>query len=663
MKNIVTLIVITTLILMSTEVNATKNQDTTLLAANIKNVTVFFEGAVVNRIIPINLSSGEHILRIDTLPQEINPQSIQLKSTDNCKILSVKHATSLLNNGRKTDAEKLLDEQLKKQELQIKQIRHELNAYDIEEKLLIDNSLLSKENAGTVVSNIKEAADFYRSRINEIRKKKLELIVQSEQIQEEIKKINSQLNTLINNRQKTYSQIFVVVNCKNSQRSELNLSYFVSSAGWAPTYDFRVADIDKPLAITYNAELFQSTGEDWNNVLLTLSTANPTIGGEKPKLKRWYLGSTVPTYKKIGKSLGYGALEGTVFDTETGEPIPFATISCAVDGTLQGTTTDFDGNFSLKPLKSGFYDIEVSFIGYESISMKNVRINENEITTKKIKLLGQEMALEEVVVSGSRKEKNDYYVDGINVRGKANLPKRNVTSITGATAGVMPVDKVKPFATERTQNYVANTLKKNVTNLEYKIDVPYSVPSDGKDYVIRIKEVQTPADYVYHAVPKIGKEVYLTAELANWAALNLLSGKTSIYYQGTFTSEAYLNAEQTEDTLSISLGRDESIVVERKGNKTVYDRRIIGSRFKETIGWDVTIRNNKSTSIRIMVEDQFPLSSRKSVEVSDVIAEKATKDKKTGTLTWDLNIDADSKQLMQLQYTMKYPKNERIVTE
>ena len=144
-----------------------------------------------------------------------------------------------------------------------------------------------------------------------------------------------------------------------------------------------------------------------------------------------------------------------------------------------------------------------------------------------------------------------------------------------------------------TANYISNTLKSNVSNLEYVIEIPYTIPSDGEDYSIKIKEVSLTVDYIYHAVPKLDNDVFLTAEIVGWTELNLLSGKSSIYYQGTFTGESYIDANQAGDTLNVSLGRDRNIIVKREGSKEMNDKQILGKNIKETLGWNITVKNNK----------------------------------------------------------------------
>jgi len=53
------------------------------------------------------------------------------------------------------------------------------------------------------------------------------------------------------------------------------ISYFTSNAGWSPTYDVRVSDIGQPVDLSYKANVYQQTGIDWNNVTLSISSAQP----------------------------------------------------------------------------------------------------------------------------------------------------------------------------------------------------------------------------------------------------------------------------------------------------------------------------------------------------------------------------------------------------
>ena len=69
----------------------------------------------------------------------------------------------------------------------------------------------------------------------------------------------------------------------------LTVSYFVYNASWKPFYDIRAKDINSDVALHYKAKVSQNTGENWDDVKLTLSTGNPSIHGDCPELRPWYL--------------------------------------------------------------------------------------------------------------------------------------------------------------------------------------------------------------------------------------------------------------------------------------------------------------------------------------------------------------------------------------
>ena len=142
--------------------------DTTFVKSKITDVTVFFNGAQITRNAEIKLSKGKHVLVFDELPQEINPASIQIAAIEKCKILSVKHQLKTFGNTTKEKKETDIEAAIKQIELKIKEIKNKIRAFDLEEKLLIDNSNLSRKDNGSNVKDIREAADYYRIRLNEI---------------------------------------------------------------------------------------------------------------------------------------------------------------------------------------------------------------------------------------------------------------------------------------------------------------------------------------------------------------------------------------------------------------------------------------------------------------------------------------------------------------
>ena len=569
------------------------------------------------------------------------------------------------------------EEKIKLQKIKLQEITNEINVYNIEEKILLDNSILNKKDVGTSITEIKEASAFYRTKLNEIRQNKLKLTVEIDLVKENIQNLYLELNKKVSNEKKTYSKIVFTFNSETQINANFNISYYVSSAGWTPLYDFRVNDINEPLNLVYNANIFQSTGEDWNNINLTLSTNRPSLSNLKPELETWFV-ERRNNYQKKNIVEGQSALQGYVSDRETEEPIPFANIVIYKNGEMiTGVTTDFDGRYTIKPIKSGYYDVKVSYIGYENIEMKGVVLNADKITFQDFKIQPSTMLLQEVQIVEYKVpliDKDNIVSGGTITSEEINkMPGRSANSIASTVGGVYSMDgntgsirgsrseesiyyvdgiKVRNDEDFTIDGYETNT---NITSLEYRIDIPYSIPSDGKDYIVKIKEAKIPVNFIFKSVPKLDKDVFLIAEISNWSKLNLLSGKSSIYYNGVFTGQSEIDVKNLKDTLAISLNRDKNILVERTLLKEKDEKQFIGNNIRETINWSITVKNNRTVKTKIFVEDQFPISENNSIVIEKLENSNGKVNEKTGKVIWELELEPSEKKELILKYSVKYP--------
>lgn len=628
--------------------------DTLKLSSQITDVTVFFDGAQITREAKISVLKGKKIFVLENLPAEINPQSIQINNNQKGNIISVKHELVFPNDKSKTLVE--YEEKIKLQRIKFQQISNEISVYNIEEQILLDNSILGKKETGTSITEIKEASIFYRSKLNEIRQNKQKLFLDLDLIEENIQNLYLELNKKVSQEKKIYSKITFTFSSETQINANFMISYYVSSAGWTPLYDFRVNDINKPLNLVYNANIFQSTGETWNNVNLTLSTNRPSLSNLKPELETWFVERNNNYKKKIIVD-GQSALQGSISDNETGEPIPFANVIIFKNGEMiTGTTTDFNGRYTIKPIKSGYYDVKVSFVGYENIEMKGVILNSDQVTYQDFKIQSNALLLQEIQIV----EYNTPLIDRDQRNSRNKVESKDIArmqarssntkaSTKGGVGGLMAKDEVSFIG-----GYESNT---NITSMEYKIDIPYSIPSDGKDYNVKIKELNVPVNYRYSCVPKLDKDVFLIAEISNWAKLNLLSGKSSIYYNGIFTGQSEIDARNTEDTLAISLNRDKNIIVERTLLKEKNEKQFIGNNIRETINWNIIVKNNKTVKTKIFIEDQFPISENKSIVIEKLEYLNGKVDEKTGKVIWEIELEPNEKKELILKYSVKYPNS------
>ena len=96
-------------------------------------------------------------------------------------------------------------------------------------------------------------------------------------------------------------------------------------------------------------------------------------------------------------------------------------------------------------------------------------------------------------------------------------------------------------------------------------------------------------------------------------------------------------------------------MVKREGKKTS-EKKFIGNNIKEIVGWDYTVKNNCNVPVKVFVEDQYPITERKSIEIELLESSGAKVDTKTGKLIWELLLSPDEKKTFTLSYSVKYPR-------
>lgn len=259
------------------------------VSSQIREVTVFLNGAQVSRQAKVSLPKGMTTLVFRELPVNIDPQSIQAKGEGSFIILSLLHQVNYLA-GQRTNAQvKLLQDSLEFYEEKIALTEGIQAVMKNEEELLIANRDLGGNEKGISMIELKAAADFYRARLTEIKKEQLTLNHNSKMLKEKANNFRTQLDMLNARIKNPTSEVFVNVSCNEATAANLVLTYAVYDARWNPNYDVRAKDVQSPVQLFYNARVSQNTGEDWNNINLKLSTANPRQRGEKPNLQPWYI--------------------------------------------------------------------------------------------------------------------------------------------------------------------------------------------------------------------------------------------------------------------------------------------------------------------------------------------------------------------------------------
>jgi len=604
--------------------------------SKITEVTVYINGAQIKRTADVDLNAGKCILKFIDLSPYVDTKSINVKSTGDFTILSVNHYQNFLKQQTKT---KTLDElMLKKDDLE-KKITLENTYIEIlneELNFMKRFSAVDANNTTINLNSLKESVNYFTDKVTTNKLKQVERNDNIVLLNRELEKVNNQLKLETEKSDTPTGEIIVTIDTKKNVHASFNISYIVSNAGWYPGYDIRVKTIDDPVTLIYRANIHQNTYEDWNNIKLILSSADPTEETTFQELKPYLLSynSMPPSYKN-----NINQVSGYILDGATKEAVPGATIN--IKGTTIGTITDVNGFYKLTLPPSGGI-LVCSFIGFKTQELPIL----NQVMN--ITLEQDLVSLDEVVVVGYGVQKNSDFTGAVSGVSASNINSpikiRGTSSIQQS-----PLIEIKPA--------------RNQTNFEFTISSPYSVPSNGKNLTVDFENFELPATYEYYCTPKIDDNAYLIAHIIEWEKYNLLEGEANIFFEETYTGKTLLDVRYMSDTLSISLGKDKSVSIKRELQKQFTTKQFLGTKKEETKSWLISVKNNKLQDIDITVLDQIPVSTLEEIEVQPLNLTNGLLDKETGKLTWKLNLKPSEKKDIDLKYSVKYPKFKTLMIE
>ena len=176
-------------------------------------------------------------------------------------------------------------------------------------------------------------------------------------------------------------------------------------------------------------------------------------------------------------------------------------------------------------------------------------------------------------------------------------------------------------------------------------------------------EYELDALYEYYSAPKLDLSAFLTARILHWDEYNFMEGEASLYFEGKYIGKSIIETQNTSDTLTLSLGRDPSVVVKREKVKDVSSRQFVGSNQKVVYAYDISIRNGKRQPVTIVIEDQVPVPNTKEIEVDKLEYAKAEYNSDTGLVKWKKEITPGKAETLQLKYSVRFPKYSRMILE
>ncbi len=531
-----------------------------ILTSSIKEVTVFLNRAQVFRNASVNLKPGQHVLAIEGASAQLDPASLQVGGKGTFVILDVAQRVVY----RQEEAPKSSPEMLR-YERQIKaaqdsvlhlgyaleRVQLRRQALSQEKSILLANPLMTGGKGSDTLPNLKSSLIYLRSQLEDIHR----AMVEEKRNEEELGKVRISLNErialLTQYREslqlsntpvpKPIQQILVNVFSERGGMAKLDFHYTVQDASWKPAYDIRSSGPDKPIVLTYKALIRQNSGEDWNQVPLTLSTNDPTLRQERPQLPVWY----ARYFQEIQ-------------------------------------------TLSAKPSVSD--NRALSLAGYEDTE-----------------------------------EKLQDEVDAM-----------------------MAADY--------------SSLVQTFSNVEFKIDLPYSIAADNQERMLLIQQSELSATYRHFLVPRLEQDAFIEARVSGWETLNLLPGHANIFYDGTLIGRAHIDPRVFSDTLSLPMGRDRMVFAQRVRKSTPDEKnRMLSQERIRTESWTITVRNTHKNAVHVLVLDQIPVPAESGIAVKLHETQASRYDEIRGMLEWDLLVESGAEQKRSFGYEIRWDKHRKLM--
>ncbi|PKK82435.1 MAG: hypothetical protein CVT49_13700 [candidate division Zixibacteria bacterium HGW-Zixibacteria-1] len=268
------------------------------IEAPIDKVTVYPDRAQIMRTAHLNLTAGTHILLIENLPLAVDANSFSASASgiDGMTLLGLNHrVVSHLEDPNEKAAD--LERRIKNLERTEKQaIADRMESFRFQKDFLAS---IKEESGRDIADQLqtlnldvaqwKEAYLFIGKALRDVSDSIRLASAELEDVENRIRQLQDELNILQRNRQFQSRGVEISLVLDKAGPVELSLTYMIGGATWKPLYDARLLSTADSVELGYYAEVSQRTGEEWNDVELTLSTAIPSLGVDPGDFRPWFL--------------------------------------------------------------------------------------------------------------------------------------------------------------------------------------------------------------------------------------------------------------------------------------------------------------------------------------------------------------------------------------
>jgi hypothetical protein len=587
------------------------------VTSRIDAVTVYESGALVERIAKVTLSPGPNVIKVLGFPEDLDMDTLRasLKNAPGARLLDTTTTADFSAERPSTDIENLkaeikrLKEAIAKKSNEVTVIQRKLRFMD----KIIDSAAASREGVPPV-NKMQNTLSFFSNTYPGVLEQDRVAQAETNILNEKLEKAKERLDIRESVLYRKQTAVTLNIIGTRKQTADVVINYMMKEAKWNPAYNLTVNPDKSKAQLVYLASVEQNTGEDWDNVQLTLLTGKPRTIGKLPELTPWRIQPF---------NMQSGGISGLVTD-ESETRLPGVTIRLnSNDGLMKTTVSDNNGHYSFLGIPAGSYDVTFSIPGFVSYKYRNVRVING--TVLEVNAVMKAAAVSEYIV------------------------------VTAEPDNYVPMDKLKTVGPVTTELAVTekHVIKNRITLLSQK----YS----PRDFLVLEANLDMKTDYL--TIPVLDKAAYLTATLTNNSKHTFREGMVSTIFQNEFVGKSNLPYMGPGQSVVVPVAEDKAIEVKRTLSFQNHETRGFARKVQvDTYEYKIEILNRHTGTIHVVARDQVPVSADESVQVKLLQVEPAIKntEKRDGIMEWKLEIPSGKSSEIIYRYEIIYPVGTKV---
>ncbi|MBI4569095.1 MAG: mucoidy inhibitor MuiA family protein [Planctomycetes bacterium] len=576
----------------------------------IEAVTVYLGQALVTRRVETTGAAGLSELVVTNLPANVVPGSVYAEAEPGVEVRSVRF--------RERPVPQDVREEVRKLDSQMQQLADNLQANAGRRALITERrAYLAKleafvaPTANTELTHgvlnaetLKTLTEFLFERRTELADEEMTSAIEARTIREQMELVRRQRVELAGASERTAREAVVFVNQAAAGKSAVRVRYLVTNASWSPSYIARLTGDREKFTLEYHASVSQTSGEDWTDVTLTLSTATPSLAARGPALSPLTLSVT-----REGPAPEVAQQMGEFGKQSYREAL----------GKLKEQRKAAEGQF-------------------------NLQMNApNRAATP-----AGEAAAQQVMDQGQAQvEFADSALNDI----------ANRMQVLDLLSSDVRAKKTGGPRRPRDESGVSVT---------YELPGRTSMPSRADQQMIPIAMTTLDAALVRVATPVLTNFVYEEATAANTTSTVFLAGPVSTYVDGQFVGRGDIPTVSAGESFTVGLGIDSSLRATRelveKSETTQGGNRVV------TFTYQLTIENFGADPAEVRLLDRLPYTKESEMKVTllapgrDLSKDPAyeKRDRKKGVLRWEVTAPAQAVGVtaftVEYQFRLEYDK-------